>query len=452
MNKIAFKIFICFTFTAAVIATILLVINFLGFAFIGSDTSVNLHGKSPKGTLNEISENLTETSSGFELAEGILPSDYWCILIDEEGNIIWSQNKPDDIPEHYSINDVAKMTRWFLCDYPVYVHIEDYGLLVLGIPKNAVGKYDMAYSMEWFDSLPQRLIGILMLNLCLAAILAFVFGINLYRRMGTLMNGVNDLRQEKRVNLQEKGLFKELVRNINNTSETIERKNEALASRDRARSNWISGISHDIRTPLSVIMGYSEALSECGELSAKNRKKAENINSQSIKIKKLIDDLNLISSLEYDMQPSKKTNTKICPLIRRVVTDIINGGLSDNFEIELDLKNEKATVSADENLLERAVFNIINNSVTHNTDGCIIRISEYAEGDMVYIKISDNGKGVSDEVIKNITEIPKSAHGMGLPMAYRIIRVHGGKLTAINNSGFTVKIELPKVENEIFDK
>lgn len=444
MNKTAFKIFIGFTFTAAVIATMLLVINFLGFAIIGSDPAINMHDKSPQGTLRRVSESLTETDGRFEMTEGVLPSNYWCILIDGGGDVIWSQHKPDDIPEHYSINDVARMTHWYLNDYPVYVRTEEYGLLVLGIPKNTVAKYDMMYSMEWFEALPRRIIGILILNLCLAAFLAFAFGINLYRRIRALMNGINDLRQEKKVCLKEKGLFKELSENINNTSETIERKNKVLASRDNARSNWVSGISHDIRTPLSLIMGYSEELLDCGELSENNKNRAEAIANQSIKIKKLIEDLNLISSLEYDMQPSKKTSVKICPFTRRIVTDIINSGLSEDFDIELDLRDEKASVSADENLLERAIFNIINNSITHNVNGCKIKISEYTERGTVILTIADNGSGVTDEVIENIDKIPKSSHGLGLPMAYRIVRVHGGHLTTVNDNGFTVKIKLPE--------
>ncbi len=444
MNKTAFKIFIGFTFTAAMAAMILLVINFMGFAYIGSDTRIRINGMSPKKALVKIGESLTETPAGFELTEDILPPDCWCILIDEGGSVVWSQNKPVEIPLTYSINDIAGMTRWYLKDYPVYVRTEDYGLIVLGIPKNSVGKYDMAYSMEWFSSLPQKILGIIVLNLCLAALLALVFGTNLYRRMRALTEGIDDLRREKRVCLKEKGLFNELAKNINYTSETIQRKNAALASRDSARSNWISGISHDIRTPLSVIMGYSEALAGCGDLSEENKSKAEAIASQSGKIKKLIEDLNLISSLEYDMQPSKKTNVKICPLVRRIVTDLINSGLSADFETELNLQDEKAAVSADENLLERAVFNILNNSISHNEKGCKIKISEYSEKGTVFLIISDNGKGVPQWVIDDMTEIPKSAHGMGLPMAYRIVHVHGGRLTAENNKGFTVKIELPK--------
>lgn len=444
MNKTVIKIFIGFTFTAAIIAVILLAINFIGFAIIGSDTSTHIQNNSPKGLLDKISKSLTISKQGVKLTDNnILPDDCWCILLNENGNVIWSQNKPNDIPEHYSINDIARMTRWFLNDYPVYVRTEDYGLLVLGIPKNSVGKYDMAYSMEWFDTLPQRLIIILAINLCLAAILAFIFGINLYRRIHTLINGINDLRNEKSVKLKESGIFKEISQSINKTSDTIERKNAILSQRDIARSNWISGISHDIRTPLSIIMGYSEELSSCKELNDNNQKKAEIIKTQSLKIKNLINDLNIISSLEYDMQPSKKTTFRICPLIRHIVTDIINSGLSDKFEINLYLSDEKAYILADKNLIKRAIFNLINNSITHNNNGCIINISEYIKNNMVYIKISDNGKGVSNEVIENISQIPKSAHGLGLPMAYKIINVHGGQLKLLNDNGFIVKITLP---------
>lgn len=446
MNKTALKIFTCFTVISAIVATILLIINFLGFALIGSDTHINIRGSSPQGMLGRVSDALVQTDTGFELTnENVISPDCWCILIDEGGDIIWSKNKPSDIPEHYSINDIAKMTRWFLNDYPVYVHTKDYGLLVLGIPKNAVGKYDMAYSMEWFDTLPQRMAGILILNLFLAAGLAFIIGIFLYKRIYVLSSGINDLRKEKSVKLKEKGIFKELAKNINDTSRAIERKNAALAVRDNARLNWISGISHDIRTPLSLVMGNSEALENDKTLSDTNRKKAETITAQSIKIKKLIEDLNLISSLEYDMQPAKRKSVRLCPIIRETVSGIINSGLSANCEIELDLQDEKATISADASLIERAIFNLINNSITHNENGCKINISEYTENGTVYLNISDNGTGVPDEVIENIAKIPKSTHGLGLPMTYRIIYVHGGKFTALNDNGFTVKIELSKI-------
>ena len=436
MNKTAVKIFALFSVTAGVIATILMIMNFFGIAIIGSDVSDR--SGSPRSLLENISGSLAEGKQTVSLPKG-----YWCMLIDSSGNVIWEQDMPDDVPDTYTINDVARMTRWFLNDYPVYTRTEDYGLLVLAKPKNAVGKYEMEYSMGWFDSLPQRILYILLLNLTLAAILACVFGTSLYRRIRELTRGISDLRAEKPVKLRERGIFKEICRNINNTSAAIGRKNEVLDARESARQNWIAGISHDIRTPLSVISGYAETLAGSEGLSADNKRKAETIVSNSMKIKKLIEDLNLISSMEYDMQPSKRQPVKLCPLLRRVAAEVLNNGLPDGFSIKLNLEAEGAEITGDEGLLERAVFNLINNAVLHNKNGCTIEIKEYTKNGSAIIEISDNGHGVPDEVLKNIDKIPKTTHGLGLPMAYRIISVHGGTFEAVNDRGFRAVITLP---------
>ena len=445
MNKTVFKIFICFILLSAFISTTLLCINFAGMAFLQSDTNNN-YPYNERYVLEQISKNIIISDNQIRLEnKSVIPDNNWCILVNGDGNVIWGHNKPDDIPDHYTINDIARRTRWYLNDYPVCVRTEEYGLLILGTPKNSVGKYELRYSMAWLESLPQRILIIITVNLILAAFLACIFGIVLYRRLRTLTLGIKDLRQEKKVYLKETGIFKEISKSINETSESIERKNEALLSRDNARSNWIAGVSHDIRTPLSIIMGYSEALARSVDISKENQTKAKMITAQSIKIKKLVDDLNLISSLEYDMQLSKKKPVRICLIIRSILTDLINNGLSEKYKINLDFQYEKAVIMGDEMLLERAFFNLINNSIVHNEQGCKIEISEYMYNDSVYIRISDNGRGVSDEVIQNISQIPKTAHGLGLPMAYRIICVHGGKMTAENNNGFTVKIILPQI-------
>lgn len=433
-----------FVLLSSLISLILLCINFLGIAFVGSDTANNTYPNNQRYILEQISKNMSVVKDEIRLMDtSVIPADNWCVLLDESGDIIWSHNKPDDIPEHYSLNDVARMTHWFLNDYPVYVRTEDYGLLVLGLPKNAVGKYDVQYSMDWFNSLSERIIIILVINLVFAAVLACLFGVSLYKKLRTLTAGIKDLQQEKRVCIREKGIFKEVIQNINHTSEIIERKNAVLAERDSARSNWIAGISHDIRTPLSMIMGYSEALAKSPSLTEEERKKTEAITAQSVKMKKLIEDLNLISSLEYDMQPSKKKTVLLCPLIRGVVSEIINSGLDGKYEINLSLQDEQAVVMGDETLLERAMFNLINNSIIHNKNGCAINIELYAKDKTVYIKISDNGSGVDDEILKNIDIIPKSAHGLGLPMAYKIFYVHGGTMSVENSNGFSVLINLP---------
>ena len=445
MKKTAFKIYACFVLSAAGIAVILLIINFFALAVVATDTE-NIYENSPRRELNMISDSLTVDDSGKVSADASLVSpDCWCIFIDESGEVVWSCNMPEDIPTHYTVMDIASMTRWFLNDYPVYVNTEDHGLLVLGYPKNSVGKYSTEYSMQWFSDLPWRLLTVLLINAALAAIIAFIIGTGLYRQLRLMVKGIINLKEEKPVKLKERGIFGEIARNLNNTSAAIERKNNLLKKRDNARSEWVSCISHDIRTPLSVILGNAEAMSENDALNEEERKRADIIKRQSIKIKKLVEDLNLMSSLEYDMQPFRKKKIRLCSLIRRTVSDIINAGLDDKYSVEFISECEEAFVLGDESLLERAFFNIISNSISHNKEGCSIVIKAHTNksGNMVEINIWDNGSGVDQDVLENIEKIPKTKHGLGLPMAYKIINAHGGSLHAENNNGFRVYITLP---------
>ncbi len=443
LNKTAIKIFLSFVITSTIIAIILLAINFFGAAFIASDTA-NDYRNSPRSTLDAVSQSLSYDNGKITLQDNtVLPADNWCIIINEAGDVIWSQNLPADVPTHYTLNDIARLTRWFVNDYPVYVRTESYGLLVLGLQKNAVGKYPVEYSMTWFNNLSQRLIIVIFINICLAVFLACLCYTTFYQRLKTLVNGVQDLRREKPVRLREKGIFKDLSRNINATSAAIDRKNTALIYRDHARSNWINGVSHDIKTPLTVIIGYAEGLASSDELSPENRRKAAIITAQSIKIKDLINDLNLISSLEYDMQPSQKQILRICPLLRQVVSEIINSDIDESYTIIPNLHCEKAKIAGDAKLLSRAFFNLLNNSVRHNPQGCRIALTAEQSGSDVLITIADNGCGAPEETLANMREIPKSSHGLGLPMAYKIINAHGGSLTAENHNGLVITITLP---------
>ncbi len=441
MNKTAIKIFTFFILLASGISILLLLINFFSFSMTAADTA-KIYPESQTKTLSRISEAFTYTEDGYILAdETAVPQGSWCILIDESGNVVWGQNVPDDIPASYNINDIAVISRWFLNDYPVYEKVCDYGLLILGYPKNSVGKYNIEFSMHWFDNLPQRILAVLIFNLCLAILLACVFGNGLYKKIKMLIQGIQNLKQEKPVHMSENGIFKEVAKNINTTSVSIERKNQIIKQRDTARSNWISGVSHDIRTPLSVILGYSEEL--FSETDGENKEKAKIITEQTLKIKKLIEDLNLVSSLEYDMQPNRKKEIKICTLIRNIVTDILNSGLSDKYSIELNLNCENAVIMGDEPLLERALFNLINNSIVHNKDGCKIFISAWQNDTDICINIKDNGAGADEKILTNLNKIPKTAHGLGLPMAYKIITAHSGTFNAKNKDGLEIEITLP---------
>lgn len=374
-----FKIFISIVLISSLVAILLFGVNFLGTGSILSNGG-EVFPNNPREILEKLSahfEIVTDETGGtvsFTLTdETVVPENYWCILLDQEGDIVWSLHKPADIPDHYSLNDIAALTRWYLNDYPVYVRVEDYGLFILGIPKNAVGKYSIEYTMNWFATLPRRILHVFILNFIFASLLSSVFGSFLYKKIKLLTEGLAKLRREEAVSLPARGIFKEPFSDITKTSQSLARKNAQLANRDKARSNWISGISHDIRTPLSMVVGYGEQLAEDPELSEEQRKYAAIITAQGLKIKKLIEDLNLISSLEYEMQPRNKKLVQIAVVLRSVVGEILNSDLISFSSLEQDSVNSTDSALSNQlcenrNVSSTSILFSENNTVSSTSD------------------------------------------------------------------------------------
>lgn len=444
MDKTAFKIFISTTAIAASTAVLLLLINFFSAGVLITDHNYSTGDRS-ETILREAEQALICCDGQYRLESPVaLPEDCWLALIDLKGELVWSIQLPGYIPRSYSINDIAVMSRWYLCDHPVYVRTTDLGLLVLGLPRESLGKYQLQYTMAWFDSLPRRLLLVIAVDLVVAFLLAALLGAGLYRRLKQIWSGISSLGREEAVELPERGLTASVAAAINRCSQALRRKDRALAERDKARINWVNGISHDIRTPLAVIMGQSELLLSSSD--GDTRRAGELIASQSLKVKHLVEDLDLMSSLENDMQPQRKAPLRLCPTIRQAASDAINSCSDPGYQVELELLSPAACILGDQALLQRAFFNLISNSFSHNAAPCTLHIRLEQLKSSLHIHLQDDGCGVPQEVLDSLDTMPGTAHGMGLPMAYRIILAHGGSFSCGNDKGFFVDISLPALQ------
>ena len=155
------------------------------------------------------------------------------------------------------------------------------------------------YSIAALQRLPIFVLGMLGLDvLCLFS--AYYFSKRrIIHNTEPIVSAVETLADGKPVSLHISGELSEIASSVNKASSILNRQNEA-------RANWISGVSHDIRTPLSMIMGYAGRIAESKAASKSIREQAEIVRKQSVKIKELVQDLNLVSQLEYEMQPLHK--------------------------------------------------------------------------------------------------------------------------------------------------
>ena len=227
-----------------------------------------------------------------------------------------------------------------------------------------------------------------------------------------------------------------------------------MSRQNKARANWISGVSHDIRTPLSMIMGYAQRIASDHEAGDNVRQEAVIIQGQSEKIRDLVQDLNLVSQIEYEMQPLHQQSVRLSKLLRSYTAELLNTGLPDSYSIEIEISPvaETITFNCDERLIMRAVNNLVQNSIRHNPDGCDIVLGLNCTAETISLTVSDNGVGLSDEKLKELREKPHYMestddrldlrHGLGLLLVRQIVEAHSGEMQLQGGDQEGLSIEL----------
>ncbi|WP_340029817.1 HAMP domain-containing sensor histidine kinase [Bacillus tropicus] len=448
-----------FVTTTILISLFVLIFNFV---LLGTLVFTETNQKMPSEVLlKKLSQNLDRQDNNYQLNEStikILQHNLaWAMFIDEDGHVQWDYHLPKDVPRFYNLVDVAKFSRYYLLQYPVYTWEHDNGLIVVGYPKESHWKYQFSFLSDWLREMPLRIGLLLLFNIGITLLISVVIGTRFIKGIRPLVSGVHNLAREESVQLDSRGILGDLAQSINSASTTLKKKTDALKVRDEARSNWIAGISHDIRTPLSIIFGYASEMEDSFELPEEHRQQAGIIRQQGEKLRSLISDLNLVSMLEYEMQPLHLKQIRLSVLARQVATDFLNNGLDDRYEFILKLNFEAVQVMGDEKLLLRAITNLVQNSVTHNNQGCIITLeTSLSKNQSQYrLIVKDNGQGIPTEKLTEITELPYSSrrnrtvqegHGLGIPMVARIVQAHRGNLNLASSedqSGLIATIELP---------
>ena len=356
----------------------------------------------------EILANLTFENGTYKLkkqeTEKIRKKNYFAMLIDDGGNIVWSESLPDKLYKTYTLKDVAGFTRYYLEDYPVRTYVADEGLLVIGEKTDKVWKYTLEYGSERM----RTAILITPLLFVINAVVLITVPVTLQRR-----------RQRQK---------------------------------EEERTEWIAGVSHDIRTPLAIIMGNAETISNLTE-DEEIKKKADLIEKQGIRLRTLVENLNLSSKLDFGLGKFEKKEIKLSRFLRKIITELMNQTEDERYEFELEIDDslQDIQVKANENLFERAVINLIINAMRHNPECCKIAVKLYKNTKNVLIlEISDNGKGVAEEFLKELNskdyeyKIVNGTHGLGLKIVKQVAGFHGWRVEFAKNkkSGFICRFSL----------
>ena len=217
------------------------------------------------------------------------------------------------------------------------------------------------------------------------------------------------------------------------------------------RQELLKNISHDFRTPLTSILGYSISLDEgMYENEEEKKKYIKIIRKKAVYMSDLFDEMMELTRLDNNSYVLKKSSFNIAEMLREILIEYLPQLEKENFFIETGIP-ESVIINGDQERLSRAIRNIIDNVVKHAIEGKYIGIIvNENEKSTVSIIIKDKGMGIKDSEKNKIFErfyhkSKKIGMGLGLTIAKEIIEKHNGKINFNSKikTGTSFIIELP---------
>lgn len=246
--------------------------------------------------------------------------------------------------------------------------------------------------------------------------------------------------------------FNKIKESFNNTVNKLEKSEIERRIAEDGKKRIIRDISHDLKTPITSILGYSKAISQ-GVVTNEEEKKIylDYIYNKAKRINYLVDELFVFSKLD---SPGYKLNLEkhdISEFVRELVALYYIDIEENGFLLDVNIPEESIYSIIDTKALERALGNIIINAIKYNEVGTTITVDLKKSEKYIYIIIADNGCGISDDVIENIFDEfvradkarkTDGGSGLGLAITKKIIKLHNGKLKLYSEKDIGTKFSI----------
>lgn len=234
----------------------------------------------------------------------------------------------------------------------------------------------------------------------------------------------------------------ELAAQINAVLEELRRVKADHLRVEASSRKMLSNISHDIKTPMTVILGYLEIMRLNGEASPETLEKAERKARDVVELVNQFFDLAKLESGDMDLEISRIDACEVC---RESVLDFYEILTRDGFRVELGLPEGPVCAWGNREALSRIVGNLISNAVRYGGDGKYLGLALREAGDHVAVTVTDHGKGVekafADRIFDRLFTLEDSrsrkiqGNGLGLTIARQLARQLGGDLTVESEPG-----------------
>ncbi|WP_239615313.1 sensor histidine kinase [Cohnella mopanensis] len=248
-------------------------------------------------------------------------------------------------------------------------------------------------------------------------------------------------------------LYKEVIESFYQMTHQLEQTEKERERLEKSQAEWMSGISHDLRTPLSTIQGYGYMLESLPEEWSQEEMRimGSTIREKGDYMLELISDFSMIHQLKQGDSIMELREIDLDELVRCSVLKYINDATMSEYQFHYVGDERPLLVQGNETWLQRLMDNLLSNAVKHNPPGVIVTVSVGRINDKAYIRVIDNGKGMDEETLHHLfkryyrgtnTEESTNGSGLGMSIAKTIVEGHGGEIQVKSKVWQGTKIEI----------
>lgn len=226
-----------------------------------------------------------------------------------------------------------------------------------------------------------------------------------------------------------------------------------LKELDRAKSEFVTTVSHDLRSPLTSIVGFTELLPAAGPLNEKQMQFVEHAVEATKNMRRLIDDLLDLAKIESGMGPMNAP-CDMHEIAREVIADFQGMAMSQGIQLSLITRGSAMMVMGDADQLKRALANLVGNALKYTQSDGHVRLGLQAADGMLFLAVLDDGVGIPERDLPYIFDKfyrvdkhrGKEGSGLGLAMVRSIVKAHNGNISVRSREGkgsvFTIALPL----------